>query len=66
MREVGVSYRQLRSLRSLASGYDCIALRANYKDHAGRGTRRDFNCGGNRFEENRQGGQHHEEEDVNV
>ena len=24
----GASYRQLRSLRSLASGYDCIALRA--------------------------------------
>ena len=24
----GTSYRQLRSLRSLASGYDCIALRA--------------------------------------
>ena len=25
----GVSFRQLRSLRSLASGYDCIALRAD-------------------------------------
>ena len=25
---MGLSYRQLRSLRSLASGYDCIALRA--------------------------------------
>ena len=24
----GLAYRQLRSLRSLAGGYDCIALRA--------------------------------------
>ena len=32
MREGSFSYRQLRSPRSLASGYDCVALRANYKD----------------------------------
>ena len=39
----GVSYRQLRSLRSLASGYDCVALRAMIRacqHHAGRGARR--------------------------
>ncbi len=28
MRGGGLSYRQLHSLRSFASGYDCIALRA--------------------------------------
>ena len=28
MRGRGLSYRQLHSLRSFASGYDCIALRA--------------------------------------
>ena len=33
----GLSYRQLRSLRSLAGGYDCIALRADVTTVSRRG-----------------------------